>query len=139
MILYVDTSCLTKVYLDEDDSTEVRESVQEAERLVSSRIAYTEARVALARAWRNARIDDLVFRAARAEFERGWESIFVVEVTDELARAAGDLGDRHAIRGFDAVHLASATKFRSDTKSEVSFMTADRRLRDAAVAEGFSV
>lgn len=139
MILYVDTSFLSKLYLIEEGSPEVRESVQGAERLVSSRIAYAEARVALARALRSGRIDDLVFRAARAEFERGWQSIFVVEVTDELAREAGDLGDRHAIRGFDAVHLASAVKFRTDARSEVSFMTADRRLRDAAVGEGFSV
>lgn len=139
MILYVDTSWLSKLYLDEEGSAGVRESVQAADRLVSSRIAYAEARVALARAWRNGRIDDSVFRAARAEFERGWLSILVLEVTDEVAREAAELGDLHPIRGFDAIHLASATKLRNGTKGEVSFMTADWRLRDAALAEGFSV
>jgi predicted nucleic acid-binding protein len=63
----------------------------------------------------------------------------VLEVTDEVAREAGELGDRHPIRGFDAIHLASATKFRAGTRGELSFMTVDRHLRDAAVAEGFSV
>ena len=65
--------------------------------------------------------------------------MIVLEVTHEIAREAGDLGDRYVIRGFDAVHLASATKLRTSTKSDVGFMTADRRLRDAAVAEGFSI
>jgi len=139
LILYVDTSWLSKLYLDEEGSADVRDSVRAADRLASSRIAYAEARVALARAWRNGRIDDSVFRAARAEFERGWQSILVLEVTDEVTREAGELGDRHPIRGFDAIHLASATKFRTGTKEELSFMTVDRRLRDAAVAEGFSV
>ena len=139
MILYVDTSWLSKLYFVEEGSADERESLRAADRLVSSRIAYAEARVALARAWRNGRIDDSVFRAARAEFERGWQSILVLEVTAEVTREAGDLGDRHAIRGFDAVHLASATEFRTVAQGDVSFMTADRRLRDAAVAEGFSV
>jgi uncharacterized protein len=139
LILYVDTSWLSKIYLDEVDSLEVRSAVRLAARLVSSRIAYAEGRVALARARRSGRMDDAVFRAARAEFERGWQSMLVVELSEDVAREAGDLGDRHAIRGFDAVHLASAKTFRAAATSEVSFMTADRRLRDAAVAEGFGV
>jgi len=139
LILYLDTSCLSKLYLIEDGSPEVRATILEAEQLVSSRIAYAETRVALARAWRSGRIDSAVFLAAKAEFERGWQTMVVVEVTADVVRGAGALGDNHPLRGFDAVHLASAVDFRSENQQSVSFMTADRRLRDAASAEGFTV
>jgi len=139
LILYLDTSCLSKLYLIEDGSHEVEAAVLDAERLVSSRIAYAETRVALARAWRNGRIDDAVFSAAKSEFEDSWQTVFVVEVTPAIVRDAAELGDKHPLRGFDAVHLASAVDFRIGEVRVVSFMTADRRLRDAASAEGFQV
>jgi len=39
----------------------------------------------------------------------------VLDVTEELARSAGDLADRHGLRGYDALHLASALTLSEDT------------------------
>jgi predicted nucleic acid-binding protein len=49
VILYLDTSALVKIYVEETKSTVVRENVQHAEGLATSRIAYAEARAAFAR------------------------------------------------------------------------------------------
>jgi len=130
---------LSKLYLIEDGSVEVEAAVVAAERLVSSRIAYVETRVALARAWRDARISAAVFAAAKSEFEGSCQTAFVVEVTPAIVRDAAELGDKHPLRSFDAVHLASAVDFRANEQRDVTFMTAARRLRDAALAEGFEV
>ena len=139
MILYVDTSSLAKLYLLEDGSAEMRASALAAEQVTSSRIAHVETRVALARALRDRRIDEQALRDARRKFEVEWASLAALEVSDAILQQAGDLGDRHPIRALDAIHLASAEQVRALNQREVRFSTADRRLRDAAVAEGFSV
>jgi hypothetical protein len=50
-----------------------------------------------------------------------------------VCRAAGDLAERHALRGHDAVHLASALLFRN---AEVLLATWDGDLATAAVRAG---
>ncbi|SRR6266545_1830259 len=139
MILYADSSSLAKLYIEEDGSAETKEATRRAERVVSSLAAYAELRAALARAQWNTRITEDEFQLARARLDADWRAMLVIEVSKMIVENAGDMADRYLIRGFDAIHLASATKLRTDAKSEVSFMTADRRLRDAATAEGFSV
>jgi hypothetical protein len=37
----------------------------------------------------------------------------VLSVTENVARFAGDLAEQHALRGFDAIHLASALLVRT--------------------------
>ena len=49
MMLYLDTSSLVKLYIEESSSDEVRRWVQKATTLVSSRVAYPEALSAFAR------------------------------------------------------------------------------------------
>lgn len=139
MILYTDTSSLIKLYLVEDGSAEVRNLVTAATQVTTSKVAYAETRVGLARALRDGRVNRNEFQSARRKFASEWLGIGGVEVSDAILREAGDLGDAYPIRGFDAIHLASAKQVRDQSSEEVFFSTADRRLRDAAVAEDFSV
>jgi len=52
MILYLDTSALVKLYIDEPGSEEVREKVKAARIVSTSRVAYVEARAGIARKFR---------------------------------------------------------------------------------------
>ena len=139
MILYADTSSLAKLYLLENGSAEVRNLILAAPQVTTSEVAYAETRVALARALRDSRLDQAGFQYARQKFEGEWPAFGAIKVGDGILREAGDLGDLYPIRGFDAIHLASAKQVRAISSDEVMFSTADRRLRDAAVAEGFAV
>ena len=139
MILYADTSSLFKLYLVEAGSAEVEIAVAAATQVASSKVAYAETRVALARAFRGGRLNQVELQSARRKFESEWPGMGAVEVSDEILREAGDLGDLYPIRGFGAIHLSSAKQVRAPSSDEVAFSTADRRLRDAAIAEGFSV
>jgi predicted nucleic acid-binding protein len=58
MILYLDTSSLVKLYLDEVYSEAVHRWAQEAEVLATSRVAYPETLAALARRWREGVLTD---------------------------------------------------------------------------------
>jgi uncharacterized protein len=100
-----------------------------ADRVVASRLLYPEARAALAAAHRSGRIPKALYRGRREALEVLWDQLDVVEITSTLARSAGDLAERYALRGYDAVHLAVALQVRPDAMA-----SADEELLRAAVA-----
>ncbi len=61
------------------------------------------------------------------------------ELSAKGARRAGELAERRALRGFDAIHLASALEVEQLTGSTPSFCCVDDRLREAASGEGLPV
>lgn len=52
-----------------------------------------------------------------------------------MGESAGDIAERHGIRGADAVHLATAMRLR-ERDEPILFATWDVRLRAAAKREG---
>ena len=137
MILYLETSRLVKLFFDEEGSAETRDLAAKADVVAVSIVAYAEAWAAFARKRGEHGIGAADFRSLRQDFDRAWESTFVVGLTEEAVRAAGDLAEKHGLRGFDAIHLASAASIASATGGAgVLFCTADQKLRAAATAEG---
>lgn len=139
MILYLDTSAIVKLYVEEEGSSTVRSAVGAAGVIATSRVAYAELHAALAAACRMQRITVAERAAAAAVFRVDWRAYLVVNVTQALVELAGDLVLAHELRGFDAIHVASAVLLRQRTRQEVQFMTWDRRMSEAAAALGFPV
>lgn len=133
MILYLDTSAFVKLLVEEAGSTRTIELWLSAERTTSSWLLYPESRAALAAAGRFGRLDLSVVSLAA---ERLLEAVDLMVPFPELLRRAGNLAEVHALRGYDAVHLASAEAVAGPA---VVFACADRRLRDAAVTLGLNV
>jgi len=137
VILYLETSSLVKLYVREPDSEAVRQFVGEADAVATSILAYAEARAAFARKRREKGISDAAYKSVKDALEHDWPSYFILSLAGQTVKAAGDLAEKHALRGFDALHLASALDLRLSGASPIRFLTADARLRDAARAEGF--
>jgi predicted nucleic acid-binding protein len=135
MMLYLDTSSLVKLYIEEPFSDEVRRWVQDATTLVSSCVAYPETLSAFARRHRDRDLDDAGFHRVVQGFQRDWEAFAVVQVQESLA---GQMAMKHVIRGFDAVHLAAALVIR-DSVPTLAFTSFDGRLNQAATQEGLTV
>ena len=76
---------------------------------------------------------------AVAALDRDLGHFVVVELSAKVAKRAGDLAQRRALRGFDAIHLASALEMEALTGAAPRFWCFDDRLRAAAVAEGLPV
>jgi len=112
VILYLDTSSLVKLYVSEMESGTVRELVDTAEVAASSRLAYVEARAAFARKRREHGVTPKDYQNIVQDFDRDWESYFLVDVADALVKTAGHLAEKHALRGYDAIHLSSAVTCR---------------------------
>ena len=100
---------------------------------MSSQLVYPEARAALAAATRADRIDESAHAGAVAMLEDLYAQLRIVAIDEALARQAGDIAAQHALRGYDAVHLACALHVEGDA---VLLATWDKALNSAARATG---
>ena len=137
MILYLETSCLVKLYVREEDSESIAKSVETAKVIATSIVAYAEARAAFARKFREKGLSRAHFESVKKALDADWPRFFVLNLNSLTAKSAGDLAEKHALRGFDALHLASALSLRPASGDAVlRFVTADTRLQRAARLEG---
>lgn len=136
MILFLDTSAWLKLYVDERGTQDVAAAVQSAELVAISRIAYAEARAALARVLREKRTTRAEHRKRIAALDADYDEVLKVEVLEDVVRQAGELAETHALRGFDAIHLASARWLARKTRKRVRLLAFDERLTAAAHALG---
>ena len=135
MILYLDTSSLVKLYVEETASADVEGWVGSAELTATSLIAYAEARAAFSRRFREHAYSSKDHKRLVSQFESDWKNFMAIHVTGELVRRAGDYAEKHGLRGFDAVHLASALTLREKLASPVTFSCYDIRLQNASQRE----
>ncbi len=101
----------------------------------SSILFYPEGRAALAAARRARRLSAAGYGRAREEFESLQPELALVGVDDQLAGRAGELAEALGLRGYDAVHLASALVLGADT----TVVSWDEDLRRAAAESGCAV
>jgi len=132
MTVYLDTSSFIKLFVEEAGSDTVRVLASDA-LVVTSVVAYAEARAALARRRREAAIGSVAFAAAKRAFDTWWPTVVAIEVSSDLARTAGDIAERFRLRGFDSVHLATYTAVAAQRGLDaVSFSSFDDALNRAA-------
>jgi predicted nucleic acid-binding protein len=131
MICYLDTSALVKLYVQEPGSEMVRKLVDEASVVATSKVAYAEARAALARGFRDGLLQEKDYRQVVAALQNDWPSYLALEVSDSLVWLAGELAEKHRLRGFDSIHLAAALTLKTRVKSRVVAACFDTRLWEA--------
>ncbi len=127
------------LYVREARTAETRSRLEAASLVATSRVAYPEARAAFARRQREAGITRAALARAVAALDRDLGRFVVVELSAKIAKRAGDLAETRALRGFDAIHLASALELSELTGVVPSFCCFDDRLRQAASAEGLPI
>lgn len=110
MIGYLDTSALVPLVIEEPSSELSRRFWDDADIVLTSRLLYVEAAVALAQAHRMERISESQRRKGLAILDDLWAEMDIVEIDHDLSREAANLAHRHALRGYDAVHCASAVQ-----------------------------
>jgi predicted nucleic acid-binding protein len=125
-----------KLYVREAGTSETRARVGDATLVATSRVAYPEARAAFARRQREAAITRRALARAVSALDRDLGRFVVVELSAKVARRAGELAERRGLRGFDAIHLASALEVEELTGLMPGFCCYDERLGEAASIEG---
>ena len=137
MKIYLDTSALVKLYIEEDGSDIVNDRTDKATIVSTSRIAYVEALSAFVRCKNEKVLSKKNYDKCIACFKFDWEMYFVIEASEKVIKIAGGLIENHSIRGFDSIHLASAMILKKEINQSIDFMCWDDRLLEAAKKEGF--
>lgn len=132
-IVYFDSSAFVKLVVEENGSDLAAALWDGCDAAVSSRLAYPEVCAALAAAGRAHRLVRSAQSRAEAAWDDYWAATRPVELTELVTARAGQLASRHALRGADAVHLASLLAVGA---SETLFAVWDQRLRAGAQAVG---
>jgi uncharacterized protein len=135
-IVYFDSSAFVKLLTEEAGSDLAAELWDGCDAAVASRLAYPEVRAAIAAAARNHDLADHELDTAEQAWDEYWAAARPVELTAAVERQAGDLAGQYALRGADAVHLASALAIGNP---DLVIAVWDRRLHAGARAAGLRV
>lgn len=130
MILYLDTSALVKLFLDEEGRELTIAAVAATSEVCTSAIAYAESRATFARKLREGTLTADGHARVVAALDASWQVTTRMAVSIPLAMTAGAIVQSYGLRGYDAVHLASALDFRRGSGS-ITFLAFDDRLNAA--------
>ncbi|MBP6016298.1 MAG: type II toxin-antitoxin system VapC family toxin [Candidatus Promineofilum sp.] len=139
MILYTDTSALIKRYIGEPGSADVVAWMQAADLIGLSIITRAEAGATFSRLHRLKIIDSTTAEQLLKEFRLHWPGYMRLRINENLVTRAERLAWQYGLRGYDAVHLASAVIWQESLGETVTMMTYDRQLWEAAVLVGLHV
>jgi uncharacterized protein len=92
---------------------------------------------ALARLGRMKQLDSSDSARARQLAAALADAWFVIQPSEGLRAKATQLVDRHDLRAADALQLAAALEWCQDAPQSRVFLTADQKLREAAILTGF--
>jgi predicted nucleic acid-binding protein len=141
-IYYLDTSALVKRYAQEPGTAWILSLTDVAAEhdLYTVRVAGPEMIAALFRKARTGEVSLEEAKRSAENFRADWQHQYqIVEVTARVADRAMELAEKHGLRGYDAVHLASALALQQMREAmelpSLTFVSADARQREAATAE----
>jgi predicted nucleic acid-binding protein len=143
VILYADSSSILSIHLAEPGRHPVvKRAFEDADRVACSALALVEVQSGLARARfkdNPPRLDDAGYRRAKRDFNRDWRRAYgKVNLRVALITRAAELAEKHRVRAYDAIHLASALVL-SGELPELVISTWDKELATAAQAEGLAL
>jgi len=129
---------LVKRYVREPETDFVRRllSVGTA---ASSRLSEVEISSAVVRRCRGGAISPKSRNAILSVLREDFATLYVVEFSAVISRLCHDLLVRRSLRAGDAIQLASCIHLRDQLGQPTEFVAYDRRLNEAAAAEGLEV
>lgn len=137
-MLYFDASALVKRYVREAESAHVRRLFTSTVP-ATSRYSAVEIASAINRRAREGAIEAASRTRAIAAMNRELDAVLLVELTSTIVDRSHALLKRHDLRAGDAVQLASCLHLQERIDRDVTMVTFDDRLSDAARREGLTL
>lgn len=139
MNLYLDTSALVKLYIREQGSDNVSRWFNQAGFTATSLVTLAEANAAFARAVRMNYISPQTGEEAMRLLRRQWPLYLKTPVTEKTVTRAAELAWMAGLRGYDAIHLASAELWQTALGLPVTLVTYDNQLAAGAMWSGLDI
>lgn len=105
----------------------------------TSALTFVEMASALSKAGRLGYIKSNEAQAIWQVFQDDWKRIATINLTELILKQASLLAWRYPLRGYDAVHLASALTWQESNMEPITLITFDRQLWRAGKQEGLEV
>lgn len=137
-MLYFDASALAKRYVSEPETPSVRRLLGQGVP-ATSRLSEVEVASALGRRCREGAVSADDRDRALAQLREDIASMYVVELSAEIAAAARALLLRHPLRASDAIQLASCLHLAEQLGAPAELVVYDVPLVTAARSEGLRV
>ncbi len=131
MILFLDSSALVKIYIQEPESGLVLEAVKQAKAVAVSTFALPEAISVFNRHAEKSILTKVEAQQAFAELLLDWENLDRYTLENHIAKEAGSLAQSRGLRGADAVQLATAAAVAREQRG-VRLLAFDQKLNDSA-------
>ena len=122
--------------VEEAGTARCEEHWSAADHVVSVRLVEVEAHAALAQAMRQGRLTSRQLRGTVDALHELVSGLDLVEIDGELVRRAAELSETHALRAYDAIHLAAAVTV---ADADLVLVAGDRALLVAGTAAGLAV
>ena len=129
---------MIKRFVEEPGSAAVERLLRTGAPTASATIAYAETYSGLVRRHRDGDVSAAAFAHACEQFELDWSGYLKIHLNEDVLGMARTVSKRHALRGFDGIHLASALALQAGWGETVLVAGADQRLLRAATAEGLA-
>jgi hypothetical protein len=140
---YFDTSAITKRYDQREIGSAWVQSLfsdPQTDLYLFSQLVTVEVTSAFYRKWREGKITQLELENMLRTFrEAVFRDYWLEPISDSIVQLAVDLIERHPLRAYDAVQLATALSLQAELRPSgqvVLFLSADDRLVRAARSEG---
>lgn len=134
MNVFLDSSALTKRYVQERGSDRVEEILFSASSLGVSVICLSEVVSALCRRRREGKLSKQQYLKVKQALFEDIEDASVVNITDQVIARAVELLERWPLRSSDSLHIAAAAEWSAEL-----LVSADERQCAAARAYGLQV
>jgi len=145
-IFFFDTSALVKRYSEKAGSEWVQQTLDPEldSRIVVARITWVEILSALSRLFRENRLEETVYGMGIRAIEQHFRSEYQIGELDlHTTHLAGELVQRHPLRAYDAVQLATALRINRSLTArnagQLRFVSSDHRLLSKAQEEGLPI
>jgi predicted nucleic acid-binding protein len=139
LIIYLDTSALLKQYIQEAGSEDVIKLLEAANSNGTNLLTYVEIASAIARAVRMKLISASEAQLTWQDFLIDWEMLVRLDISGGITKRAAALAWEYGLRGYDAMHFASALAWQDSINTPVTLATYDRDLWMAAQRAGMEV
>jgi uncharacterized protein len=139
MIVYLDASALVKLFIFEDGTRGVENLLEMADLLGTAILSRAEVSAAICKAVRTGAIQKKQASEAIKQFRTHWPSLFRLGIDGMAVEKADHLAWDHQLRGYDAIHLASALLWQESLAEPITMATFDKDLWNAAKNESMPV
>jgi len=139
MNLYIDTSALLKLFIQETYSDDIRRLVESADLVATGLITRAETAAGINRLTRMNLVTPAECETVLSNFRKEWGDYHRILVTEQIVIRADFLTGQYSLRGYDSVHLACALTWSELLGAPVMMATFDRELHEAAPKSGMEV